>query len=268
VLQAAETHIHAGVLVWIAGSTRAPLDVWFHPALGDSHLTFRHAAATSLLAQARVIAYDPPGHGASPPRGQGLTLAQAARLWRELIRHFSGSRPVVLVGHSMAGIVASHAASRLQRSPALVIGVDANLTPADAYFTGLAARFDKPTAFYSTLRRRVQRIASKDAGARRFACSLEFADPLTLWTLGRSVFAQSDPGGAFRKLRCPKLHYWDRAGTSRDARRYIATHGLPNRPFSGLGHWPMSTAPARFYSTIAADIAEACSRQCRSRHRS
>jgi pimeloyl-ACP methyl ester carboxylesterase len=250
-----EVHTQAGVVVWTAGSPRAPLDVWFHPALGDSHLTFRHAFASGLLARARVLAYDPPGHGASPPRPKGLTLSQAARLWSELIRRFSGSRPVVLIGHSMAGIIASHAAAQLRRSPALVIGIEANLTPADAYFTGLAARFDEPSAFHATLRSLVLRLARKDIGARRFACSLEFADPMTLWTLGRSVSSERDPGGAFRRLRCPKMHYWDRAGTSKDARDYIAKHRLPNRALSGMGHWPMTTAPAEFYSAIAADVA-------------
>lgn len=255
-----EVHVQAGVVVWTAGSTRAPLDVWFHPALGDSHLTFRHAFRSGLLARARVLAYDPPGHGASPPRSKGLTLVQAARLWGELIQRISGTRPVVLIGHSMAGIVASHAATRLRRPPAMVIGVEANLTPADAYFTGLAALFDEPAAFYATLRSRVLQVARKDAGARRFACSLEFADPMTLWTLGRSVHAESDPGSAFRRLRCPKMHYWDSAGASKAARDYIAKHRLPNRSLSGMGHWPMSTAPAGFYSAIAADVAAVAQR--------
>ena len=98
-------------------------------------------------------------------------------------------------------------------------------------------------------------LARKDVGARRFASSLEFADPMTLWTLGRSVAAQRDPGRAFRMLPCPKMHYWDRSGTSKDARNYLATHRLPNRSLSGLGHWPMTTDPSEFYSTIAKDLA-------------
>lgn len=253
-------HTQAGVVVWTAGSARAPLDVWFHPALGDSLLTFRRAFTSELLAGARVLAYDPPGHGASPPRPRGLTLTQAARLWSELVQRFSASRPVVLIGHSMAGIVASYAATTLRRAPALVIGVEANLTPADAYFTGLAAQFDDPLAFYAVFRSRVLQAARKDAGARLLACNLEFADPVTLWTLGRSIFAQRDPGAAFRRLRCPKMHYWDRAGTSKDTRDYIAKHRLPNHVLSGMGHWPMSTAPAEFYSAIAADVAAVAQR--------
>lgn len=157
-------------------------------------------------------------------------------------------------------IIASHVASRLHRAPAMVIGVEANLTAADAYFTGLATEFKEPSAFYTTLRSRVLQMARKDEGARRFACSLEFADPMTLWTLGRSVAAERDPGGAFRRLSCPKLHYWDRSGTSKDARNYLAKHRLPNRSLSGMGHWPMTTAPAEFYATIAKDVAAVAQR--------
>jgi pimeloyl-ACP methyl ester carboxylesterase len=129
-------HVYEGVVVWSAGSARRPVDLWFHPALGDSNLTYRQAFDSELLEHARVFVYDPPGHGASPPIPAGLTVERAARLWCSLIRRFSRSRRVVLVGHSMAGVIASRTATLLRRPPAMVIGVEANLTPADAYFTG------------------------------------------------------------------------------------------------------------------------------------
>ncbi len=253
-LRIPDAHVHRGVVVWSAGPSASPLDVWFHPALGDSHLSYRHVFESELIEHARVFVYDPPGHGASPPRPKGLTIADGVRLWCELIAHFSGSRRLVLVGHSMAGIIASHTANRLQRPPALVIGVEANLTRADAYFTGLAAQFDEPAAFYATLRSRILRMGRRDEVVHRFACSLEFADPMTLWTLGRSVFAQKDPGAAFRRLRCPKIHYWDVIGVSQDTRDYVARHELPIRTLPHLGHWPMLKAPSEFYGAIAADI--------------
>jgi pimeloyl-ACP methyl ester carboxylesterase len=251
---ATAVHVHGGVVLWSASSSRRPVDVWFHPALGDSSLTYRQAFASELLEHARVFVYDPPGHGASPQLPEGLTVERAARVWCALVRRFSRSRKVVLVGHSMAGVIASRTARLLPEPPMMVIGVDANLTPADAYFTGLAAQFDEPGAFLECLRSRVEQIATGDVGARRFACSLQFADALTLWTLGRSLVSESDPGEAFRRLRCPKLHYWDVVGTSQDTRDYIDRHRLPNRMLEGTGHWPMSTAAAVFYGAIATEL--------------
>lgn len=154
----------------------------------------------------------------------------------------------------MAGMIASRVAARLPRTPVLVIGVEANLTRADAYFTGLAAQFDEPAAFQASLRRKILRIAQRDEIVHRFARSLELADPMTLWTLARSVFAQKDPGAAFRRLRCPKIHYWDAIGASQDTRDYIARYGLPQRRLDHLGHWPMINAPAAFYEAVSDDI--------------
>jgi len=74
------------------------------------------------------------------------------------------SRRVVLVGHSMAGIIVIRTANRLQRPPALVIGVEANRTRADAYFTGLAAQFDEPAAFYAEFRARILRMSKAGCG--------------------------------------------------------------------------------------------------------
>jgi len=77
---------------------------------------------------------------------------------------------------------------------------------------------------------------------------------MTLWTLGRSVFAQKDPGAAFRRLRCSKIHYWDTTGVSQETRDDVARHELPIRTLPQLGHWPMMNAPSEFYDAIAADI--------------
>lgn len=250
----ARVHVHRDIVVWSGGSRRAAVDVWFHPAFGDSRASYRQAFDSGLSRWARLFVHDPPGHGASPPRKSGLTLDDCARQWCELINRFSRSNAVVLVGHSMSGIIASRVAKLLARPPLLVIGVEANLTRRDAYFTGLAARFAEPARFHASLCRRVLRLADCDPSARAFAGSLEVADPLTLWTLGRSVVALKDPGSAFRKVRTAKVHYWDATAASREARAYVTRHGLPLRAFTALGHWPMLKAPDTFYGAIADDI--------------
>lgn len=238
----------------MSGQCEEAIDVWFHPAFGDSRLSYHSVFASELSERARVFVYDPPGHGASPPRQKPLTVVHCARLWCELIQRFSRFRSVVLVGHSMAGIIACRTAGMLKHPPLLVVGVDANLTRADAYFTGLAAQFDEPAAFYAALRSRISRMARRDPVVQRFACSLEFADPTTLWALGRSIFSLKDPGVAFRRLRCSKIHYWDSNISSADTRTYIRQHALPQRNLDRLGHWPMISAPSTFYGAIAEDI--------------
>ena len=249
-----EVFTHENVVLWAGGNRRAPLDVWFHPAFGDNASTYRNAFESKLAWQARILVYDPPGHGASPPRKGRLSLADCVRLWVDLVRRYSGSRPVALVGHSMAGVIASLAANRLLKPPILVIGVEANLTCSDAYLTGLATQFDDPAEFHRSLLVKIQRRGQQDEVFRRFCANLRSADSRTLWSLGRSAYARQEPGTAFRRLRCPGIYYWDATHTSRSTQAYVERHRLPNRRLDRLGHWPMISAPDVFYSAVAQDI--------------
>lgn len=246
--------VDRGIVVWSAGSGAKRLDVWFHPAFGDSRASYREAFASPLPGIGRVFVFDPPGHGASPPRPRGLTIGAAARTWAGLVARFSGSRPVVLIGHSVAGMIASEAARRLARAPALVVSLEGNLTRPDAYFSGRAARYVRAASFHAALRERLWRAAGKDVDLLGFAASFDAADPYTLWTLGRSLAALADPGAGFRRLQCPKIYYWDGQRARPQTRLYLARHAIPQRRLDGLGHWPMVKAPARFYAALVEDI--------------
>ena len=246
--------VDRGIVIWSAGSSARPVDVWFHPGLGDSHASYREAFASRLPAVARVYVFDPPGHGASPPRRGGLTIDAAARLWAGLVARHSRSRRVVLVGHSMAAMIASETARRRARAPALVVSVDGNLTGADAWLSGRAVRHAGPAGFHAELCERLRPSIRGNDVLRRYACSFDAADPKTLWTLGRSVVARADPGASFRRLLCAKVHYWDGESARPLTSRYIARHSIPARRLDGLGHWPMVKAPAQFYAVLTEDI--------------
>jgi pimeloyl-ACP methyl ester carboxylesterase len=245
-------HVHEGIAVWSGGDPSADIDIWFLPALGDSHLCFRGIFSHPICQRMRALLFDLPGHGASPARSTGLTIEDAAIIWRDLIVRFSSSRRVVLVGHSMAGIVATRAAQMLDCS--LLISLEGNLTLADAYFSGQAARFDEPEVFHGWFQSRILEMAKDDEVLRRYSCSLEFADPKTLWTLGRSVLSYSSPGDDLLGLTCPSIYYWDPGSTTSESKAFLAAHTLRQRTLEGLGHWPMVTSPAQFYAAVEQDV--------------
>jgi hypothetical protein len=119
--------------------------------------------------------------------------------------HFSSSRRVVLVGHSLASIIATRAAQLLDCSPTLLISIEGNLTPADAYFSGQAARFDGPEAVHAWFQAKIVEMAKHDEVVRQYSCRFEFADPKTLWTLGRSVLGYPSPGNDLVRLNLNPL---------------------------------------------------------------
>jgi pimeloyl-ACP methyl ester carboxylesterase len=125
-------HSVVNVTLRIEGKVDAEIDVWFLPGLGKSQLCFREAFNHSIARAVRLITFDLPGLGSSPARDEGLAVADCAKLWCDLILNVSSSRHVVLVAHSMAGIIATETAKLLDRLPALVVSVEGNLTLADA----------------------------------------------------------------------------------------------------------------------------------------
>lgn len=246
--------VHEGTAIWSGGSPLADTDIWFLHGFGESHLCFRDAFAHPIAERMRIFLFDFPGFGASPARPRGLTLEEAAQVCATLIVNFSLSRRIVLVGHSVAGIIATRVASMPHCSPRLVISVEGNLTPADAYFSGQAANFEEPESFYRWFQSKIRERARDDEVFRRYSCSLQFADPRTLWTLGRSVLNFPSPGRDFQSLACPSIYYWDPASTTNDAKAFLAGNHIRQRKLEGLGHWPMVKSPCHFYAAVEQDV--------------
>ena len=245
---------HKDIVVWSGGSPLEDIDVWFLHGFGESHVGFRDAFAHPLAERMRIFLFDWPGCGASPPRPAGLTIEDAAELCRDLIESFSLSRRIVLVGHSVGGIIATRMALTGDHSPDLVISVEGNLTLSDAYFSGQAANFDEPESYYAWLRSKILEKAADDEVFRRYSCNLQLADPRTLWTLGRSVLDHPSPGRDFVSLTCPSIYYWDPASTTDEAKQFLDGNGVRQRKLEGLGHWPMITSPSRFYAAVEQDV--------------
>ena len=242
------------VAVWSGGSPVDDLDIWFLRAFADTHDVFQRAFTARLAKRARILALDLPGHGKSPARPDGLTVEGSARVCRDAILALSGSRRVVLVARSMGSIIATETARLLPRLPELVISVEGNLTLADAYFSGEAARFDEPKRFHDHFQRKVLELAAADRTLQRFSDNVRNADPRTLWALGRSVLAYRTPGSDFLGLKCPTVYYWDAASVGEEAKRFLLENAVRHRTFDDQGHWPMVRAPESFYAAIEEDI--------------
>jgi pimeloyl-ACP methyl ester carboxylesterase len=246
---------HSGVAVWRGGARDAGLDVWFLPALADSHRAYAEAFDHRIAERARLFILDWPGHGASPALASGLSIDRAAELCGELVSGLSAGRKVVLVGHSMASMVAARAVPQLSTPPLLVLSIEGNLVPQDGFLTGKAARFASPGPFHAWLREVVRDMAERGIAPGRYESSLCFADARTLWTLGRSTAAIDDPGAEYAALPCPTMYYWDPASLTPEGRTFVEDRRLRNRTFERAGHWPMVTTPSRFYEAIEQDIA-------------
>ena len=242
------------IALWIEGNSESETDVWFLPGFAESHLCFRDAFKHRISKEVRIILFDPPGLGASPARPEGITIKDCAIIWKDLIDSISQCKKLVLVAHSVAGIIATETAAILDRVPSLIISVEGNLTASDAYFSGQAVNYNSPFDFYHNFSNSILNLVNKGDVPMSYYASLHFADPNTLWTLGRSTRDYSEPGNNFQKLECPAVYYWSDETLSSESKAFLKANDLTNQKMDGLGHWPMNKSPECFYSQLLNDI--------------
>lgn len=102
--------------------TQGPLVV-FESGLGDGMTAWRDVI-DSVSRFARVLAYDRPGIGASPPAtGMGDPMRAVDRL-ADLIARIGEREPVVIVGHSLGGVLAQIFARRYPEQMSGMVLVD------------------------------------------------------------------------------------------------------------------------------------------------
>lgn len=232
------------VLVRVAGDGPRPL--WFIHGYGDSGWSFAPLFGTALARDFALRVPDLPGFGASPAQVHRASIDGMADVLVGLIEQLTPVSPIGLVGHSLGGPIAVRVARRLAGRVRALFSVEGNLTEADAYFAGKAAEVDDPDAFKHTFTDAIWSMAASRPDLRRYHASLAFADPATLWNLGRdSTRAGGDGvfGAEYRSLSCPTLYYWSDLSTPRVTRRYLDEHGIRHRQYIDAAHWPMVDSP-------------------------
>lgn len=109
-------------LYW-SGET-GPVFVFMH---GAGHSAMSFAKAAQLLTGARAVAFDFRGHGNNsqedPYKLEAQTLVQDSLAVLQHIKSQTGDSPVVLVGHSMGGAIASKTGAAFQNSGGSLEGI-------------------------------------------------------------------------------------------------------------------------------------------------
>ncbi len=236
-----------------------PLDVWCLHGVGESGIPFFPLLASEVARRHRIVVPDLPGFGASPPFAtEDASFERMVAHIQQLIVAFSGARRIALVGHSIGAMIATELVGRLGEQVRSLISIEGNLTPADAYLTGLAAAHADPMTYLRLLLDRIgAEAAAGEPGAAGLVASLYFADPTSLWELARTAAARSTvdrAGAAFAAAGCRKHYYYGDRSLSAAARDFLSSQQFHVRAFPGLGHWLMVEAPDSFQRAILQDL--------------
>lgn len=204
---------------------------------------FESLGSTVLGERYLLVGVDLPGTGRSLPLNEPLTLHKAAALVAGVAQQEESS---VIVGHSVGSIVASLAASAPGSQIRSVLSIEGNLTLADAYFSGSAAKYSSAALFREAFLARLDDMATDNPTISRYRHQVALADPQSIWELGTDThrWSQVYHPGEVLTSSATDIHYlYNRANTPADSLEWLADQTIPQHELDGASHWKAVDQP-------------------------
>jgi pimeloyl-ACP methyl ester carboxylesterase len=245
--------------------------LFFVHGLGDSGLAFSEAFYHLQSINYNLVAPDLVGYGKSSAALDGDYSLASQILRLERVASRLGVAQLILVGHSLGGLIATEwAASESPSQLQALVNIEGNLTPRDASLSRRAVEAFRSFAEDSTVWSAWFRstfvpslTASEDgrpsSSLLRYYASILLCRPEAF--LANSVetlqLTEVSPGETLSPIAAryiavtlPKLYCWGTNSLDPATQQLLARHALPNRSFPGAGHWPMIDAPEVFYTGL------------------
>jgi pimeloyl-ACP methyl ester carboxylesterase len=224
--------------------------------LGSSKNDFAQALRASGLNGCSLSAFDFPGCGGTRyPDGVRFGIDDLVEIAYMVVRSLSAGK-VVLVGHSMGGLVALLLAERYRDIVSALINVEGNLTSGDCFFSRNVAGHGPggftDEAFLEFIRYLSQ---SEKRGIREYARTLQkSADRKAYADYSLSLVTCCDNGNLldrFISLKLPKLFIRGSQNRSLPYLPALVNSGCPVREVPGSGHFPAYDNPRDYYAIIS-----------------
>lgn len=182
-----------------------------------------------------------PGFGAPPSTAQ-TSLESLATFVADRAR---AENAQVVLGHSLASVIASLAARRADSPIRQVLSLEGNLTADDAYFSGTAANYDSPESFRSAFLEALAERSRTEPVVARYRDAVAKADPRALWQLGTDARRFSDeqvPGEVLAGSARPTYIY--NPSNCHDATLvWLQESGMERIVLEGASHWASVDQP-------------------------
>lgn len=217
--------------------------VYIH-GLGESGICFNDLVLDTKLADWNHVVPDLAGYGRSIWPKESASLDQHTELIIETVRSVE-IRPIILVGHSMGGVIGQFVC---ERHPDLVDGffnVEGNISLQDCTFSSRAARqtsakFEK--SGFDELRKWVYLAGLKKPAFRHYYASLMLAHPGTFHMNSRElvqVSKQEDLAFRLTQLKTPSCYVAGlNGGAGVRSLELLRKANTDRILLDGAGHWP------------------------------
>lgn len=235
----------------------------FVHGLGESGLCFEGLLGASALARWHLLAPDLPGYGRSPwPAAAPEGLAGHADHLADWLRR-RDAPPVVVVGHSMGGVIGLLLAERHPERVRALVDVDGNKSEGDCAFSGPAARQPLETFLaggFDALREAVHARGCSDPAHRGYYVSLRLACPRTFHRDSEDLLALSlaeTLAARLAALAVPRRYVaGSPGGAVPRSLALLEAAGVPVDRVAPAGHWPFLDRPDAFLTGLTGFLAE------------
>jgi pimeloyl-ACP methyl ester carboxylesterase len=234
----------------------------FVHGLGESGLCFERVMNDNRLAGHHRIAFDLPGYGKSLWAQQPLSLEGHALLLASCLEQEPRTRDVVVIGHSMGGVIGQILCERRADLVTAFLNVEGNQSIGDCGFSSRANKFsleDFLSHGFSQLERQLFDEARTDDALRDYYPSLRLCDPRAYHLNSQELVALSAAEGLaprMARLDLPTLYlFGDPGGAGARSQQLLAEAGVEVRPVAPAGHWPFLDQPGAFLDQVVSFVA-------------
>ena len=216
---------------------------------------FLEATSVKELNGYTIFAFDFPGCGNSPyPKDQKLNVDDLAEITKKIIEKLN-LKNIVLIGHSMGGLVAMLYLEKYKKALAF-ISIEGNLAPENCVFSREVAHKAEFEEFKNKNFPKLQESLSKseNIGFQKWVKTLKKSSPQAFYDYCPSIVQYSDSGEVLKNyinLDIPTLYVYGSENT--DNLKFLATmkeHNCEIAEIANSNHFPFYDNPSEFYEVI------------------
>lgn len=236
------------------------LTVWFIHGLGDWSNVWKSAFLHPALQNWNLYTVDLPGFGRTPAIDESAWNVEQLTTWLEtVIQETVKNQQVVLVGHSMGGVIATLLASRCLINVVGLVNIEGNLTEADCFLSLSAIEAKHFEIWFDQWSDQIYQQGVMRRAFRSYHAGLQLTHHPTFLATCHSLVRLSRNthiGKLYSALSIARLYCCGTETFPTLSREWLVNNSLAHTIFEGAGHWVMSDAESSFYEHLGLWLTE------------